>query len=192
VAAGRTAELDAVRVVPDGPPAADGAGERWFTGVLGAGFDAAVNERANRMRWPRGPRRYDLAVFAELYRLRPRSVVLTLDGQREEVEVTLVAVGNGPQYGGGFQICPDARPNDGLLDVCVVGPLSRAQLVRFKPLARTGEHVTLPMVRVLRGRQLRLEAPDVVAYADGERVGPLPLTLTCVPGALRVLLPAAP
>jgi diacylglycerol kinase (ATP) len=192
VAAGRYAEIDAGLAVPDAPPGAGAAGQpegRWWTGVLCAGFDSAVNERANQMRWPRGPRRYDLAVFAELSALRPRHLVLTADGRRQEHEVTLVAVGNGPQYGGGMRICPGAQLDDGLFDVTVVGPLSRAELVRLKPRLRTGRHVEHPSVQVIRARNVRLESPNVIAYADGERLAPLPVTLTCVPSALRVVLP---
>jgi diacylglycerol kinase (ATP) len=215
VAAGRSAELDAGLAVPDpagGDPAgspraagstppgggpgggpaggpAGGSGDRWWTGVLCAGFDSAVNERANQMRWPRGPRRYDLAVFAELSALRPRQLVLTIDGERQEHEITLVAVGNGPQYGGGMRICPDARMDDGLFDVTLVGPLGRTELVRLKPRLRTGRHVEHPSVRVIRAGSVRLESPDVIAYADGERLAPLPVTLTCVPSALRVVVP---
>lgn len=194
VAGGRTRVVDAGRVEPDGwaePAELVEAGGRWWAGVLCAGFDSAVNERANRMRWPTGPRRYDVAVFAELYRLRPRPAVLTLDGERLDAEITLVAVGNGPQYGGGFRICPDASLDDGLLDVCVVGPVSRAELVRLKPKVRVGGHVGHPAVRIFRAREVRLEAPELIAYADGERVGPLPVGLTCVPGALHVLVPGA-
>jgi diacylglycerol kinase (ATP) len=219
VAAGRSAEIDAGLALPDEPPgrsdlsaagalpdeppgrpdlsaageasapAPGGSGERWWTGVLCAGFDSAVNERANRMRWPRGPRRYDLAVFAELSALRPRRLVLTVDGDRQEHEVTLVAVGNGPQYGGGMRICPDARMDDGLFDVVVVGPLRRSELVRLKPLLRTGRHVRHPSVQVIRARRVRLESPDVVAYADGERLALLPVSLSCIPSALRVVVP---
>jgi diacylglycerol kinase (ATP) len=195
VAGGRSAELDAGLAVPDpagGPTtggATGGSADRWWTGVLCAGFDSAVNERANQMRWPRGPRRYDLAVFAELSALRPRRLVLTVDGERQEHEITLVAVGNGPQYGGGMRICPDARMDDGLFDVTIVGPLRRAELVRLKPRLRTGRHVEHPSVRVIRAGSVRLECPDVIAYADGERLAPLPLTLTCVPSALRVVVP---
>lgn len=185
VANRRTRLVDAGRV--DAGEAEPGG--RWWAGVLCAGFDSAVNERANRMRWPSGPRRYDVAVFAELYRLRPRPAVLTLDGERLVAEITLVAVGNGPQYGGGFRICPDARLDDGLLDVCVVGPVSRTELVRLKPKVRVGGHVGHRAVRIIRAREVRLEAPDLIAYADGERVGPLPVGLACVPGALRVCVP---
>ena len=196
IAAGRIADLDAGLVLPaaagaGGEPVGrfgDAVGERWFAGVLCAGFDSAVNERANRMRWPRGPRRYDLAVFGELSRLRPLPMSISVDGEQLETDVTLVAVANCARYGGGMRICPDARMDDGVFDVTVVGPLSRATLVRLKPLLRTGRHVEHPSVRVLRGKEVRLSSPGVVAYADGERVGPLPLTVACVPYALRAYL----
>jgi diacylglycerol kinase (ATP) len=191
VAAGRTRNVDVGLAVSD-DATETGPGETgkwWWTGVLGMGFDSAVNERANRMRWPSGPRRYDVAIFMELYRLRPRPASLVLDGTRLDTEITLVAVGNGPQYGGGFRICPDARMDDAQFDVCVVGPLTRRELVRLKPRTRVGRHVDHPAVQVLRAREVRLESPGVVAYADGERLAPLPLTLRCIPAALRVFVP---
>ncbi|HSV67334.1 MAG TPA: diacylglycerol kinase family protein [Mycobacteriales bacterium] len=166
-----------------------GTGETWWGTVLCAGFDARVNERANRMRWPRGPRRYDLAVLAELYRLRPRPATVTMDGERWQGDVTLVAIGNGARYGGGQYICPDARPDDGLLDVAIVRPLTRRQVVALKPKLSTGELRDHPAVIRRRVSEVRLEIAGLAAYADGERVGPLPVRVRCVPGALRVLVP---
>ena len=74
---------------------------------------------------PRGRRRYDLAIFAELLRLRPRRYRITLDGETRELDAVLVAVGNTASYGGGMRMCPAADPTDGLLDVVVAGPISR-------------------------------------------------------------------
>jgi diacylglycerol kinase (ATP) len=165
---------------------ADGS-ERWFGAVLAAGFDAIVNERANRMRWPRGPRRYDLAILAELAGLRPRAYALQLDGVDHRFQGTLVAVANCRSYGGGMRIAPDADPTDGLLDVVIAAPLGRATLVRLKPRLRRGTHVTDPRVTTFRARRVRLQAEGIIGYADGERIGPLPLDVTCVPGAIRLL-----
>jgi diacylglycerol kinase (ATP) len=162
-------------------------GSRWFGAVLAAGFDAIVNERANRMRWPRGPRRYDLAILLELARLRPRVYALEVDGTGEGFEGTLVAVGNCPSYGGGLRILPAADPADGLLDVLVAAPLGRAAVARLKPRLRHGTHVTDPRVRTFRCRRVVLRAEGIIGYADGERIGPLPLEVTCVPGAIRLL-----
>ena len=100
-------------------------GDRWWATVLCCGFDSAVTDRANRLRWPRGRRRYDVAILAELARLRPRELVLVLDGESQTLPVTLVAVGNTSWYGGGMKVCPGADPADGLFDVTVVGPLTR-------------------------------------------------------------------
>jgi len=160
---------------------------RWFGAVLAAGFDAIVNERANRMRWPRGRRRYDVAMLLETARLQPRVYALELDGVDHGFEGTLVAVGNCASYGGGLRIVPDADPADGLLDIVVAAPLGRAALARLKPRLRHGTHVTDPRVSTFRARQVRLHADGIIAYADGERLGPLPLEVTCVPGAVRLL-----
>ncbi|MDY7084658.1 MAG: YegS/Rv2252/BmrU family lipid kinase [Actinomycetota bacterium] len=160
---------------------------RWFGAVLAGGFDALVNERANLMRWPRGPRRYDLAILLELARLKPRQYQLELDGEDHSFEGMLVAVGNCASYGGGMRILPDADPADGLLDVVVAAPFGRAALARLKPRLRRGTHVTDPRVTVFRARHVRLRSDGIVAYADGERFGPLDLELTCAPGAVRLL-----
>jgi diacylglycerol kinase (ATP) len=160
---------------------------RWFGAVLAAGFDAMVNERANRMRWPRGPRRYDLAILLEMARLRPRFYALELDGADHSFEGTLVAVGNCASYGGGMRIVPAADPADGLLDVAIAAPLGRIALARLKPRLDRGTHVTDPRVTVFRARHVRLHADGIIGYADGERIGPLPLEVTCVPGAVRLL-----
>jgi diacylglycerol kinase (ATP) len=160
---------------------------RWFCAVLAAGFDALVNERANRMRRPRGPRRYDLAIVLELARLRARDYVVRVDGTEHRFAAEIVAVGNCASYGGGMRIVPDADPADGLLDVIFAAPLGRVDLSRLKPRLRRGTHVTDPRVTVLRGREVRVEAEGIIGYADGERLGALPLEISCVPGAVRLL-----
>lgn len=169
-------------------------GQCWWASVLCAGFDSAVNDRANQMRWPHGPRRYDLALLAELAQLRAIPVVLEIDGRPVELEATLVAVGNTSTYGGGIPICPQADPQDGMLDITVVGPITRRQLIRVTPTLRRGQHLSHPAVSTFRARSVALHSdaiPAVTAYADGEPIQALPVTATCHPGALRVLAPAA-
>ncbi len=180
--------IDAARHVPDGGRA--GAG--WFAGVLGAGFDAKVNERANGWRWPKGPRKYDLAIARELPVFRPLPYELVLDGRTITANAMLVAVGNGPSYGGGMQVCPDAELDDGLLDVMIVDKISKLEFLKVFPKVYTGAHKDHPAVTIHRARQVRLDTPGIVAYADGERYAPLPMTCEVVPGALRVLPDAPP
>jgi YegS/Rv2252/BmrU family lipid kinase len=174
--AGRARNIDAGRT-----------GDRWWATVLCCGFDSAVSDRANRLRWPRGRRRYDVAVLAELARLRPRELTLVLDGEAQTLPVTLVAVGNTSWYGGGMKICPGADPADGLFDVTVVGVVTRLELIRTKPLLTAGTHVRNAAVTVRRAARVELSSPGVTTYADGEPVAVLPAVAECVPGALRVV-----
>ncbi|WP_116451791.1 diacylglycerol/lipid kinase family protein [Blastococcus litoris] len=162
-------------------------GDRWWATVLCCGFDSAVSDRANRLRWPRGRRRYDVAVLAELARLRPRELTLVLDGESQTLPITLVAVGNTAWYGGGLKVCPGADPSDGLFDVTVVGASTRLELMRTKPRLTTGTHVDHPSVSVFRASRVELSSPGVTTYADGEPVAPLPAVAECVPGALHVV-----
>ena len=165
-------------------------GDRWFGTVLASGFDSRVNDRGNRMRLPAGRFRYDLAMVAELAAFRPFPYRITLDGgDVREVEATLVAVGNGPSYGGGMRICPGADLTDGLLDVTVVGDCGRATLLRVFPTVYRGAHVGHPKVTVFRAASVELAAEGVTGYADGEPAGPLPLTARCVRAAVRIVGP---
>ncbi|MEV6250836.1 diacylglycerol kinase [Streptomyces sp. NPDC051742] len=167
-----------------------GAPTRWYGTVLASGFDSRVNDRGNRMRVPAGRFKYDLAILAELARFRPVPYRLTFDdGRVLETDATLVAVGNGSSYGGGMRICADARTDDGLLDVTVVGDCDRRTLLKVFPRVYKGTHLSHPAVTTYRVRSLTLDAPDTTGYADGEPLGPLPLTVECVPRALRVLAP---
>ena len=162
---------------------------QWFGGVLSSGFDSMVNERANRMTWPPGRSRYNVAILAELRTFRPVPFVLELDGGRWETEAMLVAVGNGTSYGGGMQVCPGADMVDGLFDVTVLGPISKLEFVRVFPQVYSGRHVEHPAVTVRRARTVSLAARGVTAYADGERVAVLPVTCDVVPGAVQMLAP---
>ncbi len=159
----------------------------WFATVLCAGFDSAVNERANAMRWPAGPRRYDLAILAELAALRPQRLVVETEDDVLELDALLIAVGNTTSYGGGIPVCPDASAADGLFDLTVVRAAPRRTLLRMLPTLRTGRHVDHPAVRTFRARSARLSGPSWTAYADGERLSGVPLTTTCVPGALTAV-----
>ena len=166
------------------------AGDRWFGAVLASGFDSRVNDRGNRMRWPRGRSRYNLAMVAELAAFRPLDYRLRIDDTELRVPAMLVAVGNGRSYGGGMRICPQASMDDGLLDVTVVSAMSRTKLVRMFPSVYSGGHLRYPEVVTYRATEVELRADDVTAYADGECVGRLPITCTAMPGALDVLVPA--
>ena len=175
--------IDAVRHV-------DAHGDRhWYAGVLGAGFDSLVNERANTWPWPKGQMRYNLAILRELPLFHAIPYVITVDGVRHETRAMLVVVANGPSYGGGMQVAPDASFDDGLADVVILHEISTREFLRVFPKVFKGTHVHHPAVEILRGREVTLEARGIVAYADGERFAPLPLTVETVPAAVTVLTP---
>ena len=159
-------------------------GEKWFAGVLSAGFDAIVNERANQMRWPKGRQRYNLALIRELMALSPIEYEIELDNETIRTRAVLVAVANNTSIGGGMLVTPNAQIDDGLFDVLIVQPLSRTAFLRIFPRVFKGTHVSDPRVRIVRTRTARVRA-------DGERIGPLPVDLEVVPGALRVLVSTA-
>jgi diacylglycerol kinase (ATP) len=185
IGAGRTRAVDVARVDRAGHPPV------LFGTILAAGFDSRVNDRANRMRWPRGEARYTLALLAEFTRLHSERFRVTWTdaaGAQHVVEdrIVLTAVANGRTYGGGIPIAPDADLGDGLLDLVVVREVTRRRMLRFLPSAYRGTHGRIREVSMDRARAVRIEADGVTGYADGDAVGPLPLTVSVMPEALRV------
>jgi diacylglycerol kinase (ATP) len=178
VIGGRERQVDLARI-----------GSTYFVTVLAAGFDAIVNERANEMTWPKGQMRYNLATVAELRTLKPISYVLEIDGEQHRFDATMVAVGNGTSFGGGLRITEGALLDDGLLDVVIIKPMSRTMLLRTYPKLFKGTHVHHPGYQHHHAKTVTIAAPGITAYADGERIGPLPLTVEVAPLALRVLVP---
>ena len=165
------------------------AGEKWFGGVLGAGFDAIVNARAQRMTWPRGQMRYNLAILRELPVFRPIPYVVELDGHRVETHAMLVAVANTASFGGGMLVCPEADVADGLFDVMIVHELSVLAFLRVFPKVYSGTHTSHPAVEMHRAARVRLEASGIQSQADGESFAELPIDAEVVPGALHVVIP---
>ncbi len=176
VIAGATRDVDLLK-----------AKDELITTIVASGFDSLVNERANRMRWPKGQARYTVATFAELRTFKPLKYTVTIDGEVHETEAMLVAVGTCPSYGGGLRICEGASIEDGLLDVTIIKPVSRLTLLQMFPKLPKGTHIPHPAVVQLQGRTVRLEAVGVKAYADGEPLSALPVDIEIVPGALTVI-----
>lgn len=193
----RKAPKQAADIVLDGRPRRVDAGQvstadgrtQLFGSVLASGFDSLVSDRTNRMRWPHGRARYNIAMLAEFANLRPLPFRLTTaDGTVIERELLLVAVGNTSSYGGGMRICPDADPADGVFEVTVIDAASRRSVLRRTPSVYRGTHTRSAEVEVLRTTELRIESPGINAYADGEHLGALPVTVTVVPRAVSLLV----
>ena len=154
----------------------------WFGAVLSSGFDSVVNEKANSLKWPKGPSKYNLAIALELPRFKPSHFEINLDDRTLSTEAMLIAVGNGSSYGGGMRVCPNASLTDGLFDVMVLAPISKAEFIKVFPKVYSGNHVHHPEVSIYRSKKVKINS-SAIAYADGERVGALPISAECVPGA---------
>lgn len=185
--------LDAVGVSRPG-----GVVEHWYLAVLSCGLDAAVNARANTLRWPSGGGRYVRAVAAELGGFAPYGYRVTMDGEVWESDGTLVAVANTRLFGGGLRIAPDAAPDDGWLDVVFASGLPRRTLVPLFLRLYRGGHLRHPAVHVRRARSVLIEpspergAVPPLAFADGEPLLALPLQCDLHPRAVGVLAREAP
>jgi diacylglycerol kinase (ATP) len=168
--------------------------ERWFGSAGGIGFDAQVAEAMSTRRgWQAGRAGYLVTTLSELRRFDNRHVRLIVDGEVIERHVLLVAIANGAYYGGGMRIAPDARTDDGMLDICVVGDISRFTAIRQLPNLYRGTHVAHPAVSMHAGSVLTIESEEsgtaTRVHLDGEPFGTLPLTVSLVASALRIAAP---
>ncbi|MEU2786538.1 MULTISPECIES: YegS/Rv2252/BmrU family lipid kinase [Streptomyces] len=161
------------------------------TAVLGsvyAGVDALANRHANNSTLLRGAASYYAGGLRAVTTWRPARYRVTVDGHEHlHVGYTVVAANSG-YYGSGRRIAPDARVDDGLLDVVMIRQAPRRLFFALMNELKTGAHVRRPEVEILRGKEIRIAADRDVPYgADGEVDATLPVTVRVLPGALRVL-----
>jgi diacylglycerol kinase (ATP) len=185
IADGRTRQVDYGTIVT-----AEGT-EEAFLGVMSAGFDSEVNARANALKWPTGSSRYLVATIAELGIYKPVEFRIAVDDHEMRQEGMMLAVGNGSSYGGGMYVCPHAVVDDGQFDLTFLTKTSKATFLRTFPSVFKGTHIHHPSVRTMRGATLRIEADGQTAFADGERIGPLPVDVQIVPRGLRIFASVA-
>lgn len=174
--------LTRVTTTPAQPIDLGNVDSEWFAAILSTGFDSVVNERANALKWPKGPQRYNAAIALELPKFRPLEYEITTDTESFTTSAMLIAIGNGRSYGGGMYVCPQAQLNDGLFDVMILEPVSKIEFLKVFPKVYSGSHITHPKVKMFRTRKISLAA-NAVAYADGERIGPAPISAECVSAA---------
>jgi YegS/Rv2252/BmrU family lipid kinase len=167
--------------------------DRWFANSLGLGFEAQVTIESRNVTRFKGFAAYLWAVVKALRRLRCPELTIGVDGVPYDGPRLLVSIGNGPRVGGGFLLTPDAQPEDGLLDVCIVNALSRWQVLRTLPKAMSGTHLDHPAVLLTHARVLEIASPEGFPFhADGEVIDTnrRELRVEIVPAALRVRVPA--
>ena len=157
--------------------------------VVSTGYDALVNRRANALSMPLGSIAYAYAALAELAGFEPLRYRLVLDGVPRRQTAMLVGVANSGIFGGGMRIAPSYSITDGLLDVTIIHPVSRATLLRLLPAMFDGSFVRDPAVERVKVQRVEIDGDDLYGMADGEALGPVPLTCSAQADALTVYVP---
>ena len=166
-------------------------GGRSFIGIASLGFDSDANRIANEAPSRLGRLVYVYGALRALAAWQPARFDLRLDGEPLASTGYSVAACNSCCYGGGLRLAPDAALDDGQLDVVLIATHPKRSFLATLPKAFTGAHVAHPAVRVLRARELHVDADrPFIVYADGDPIGATPTTIRVVPRALRVLVPA--
>ena len=189
------APVAACAVLAQGEPRAvdmGTAGDHAFLGVATCGFDSEANRIANSARLIRGRFVYTYGGLRALATWRPASFVLRVDGEDHALYGYTVSVANAAMHGGGMLIAPEASVADGLFDVVMIADLPKRRFLRLLPTVFKGTHVQLDEVTILRGASVELSADrPFTIYADGDPLAVLPAVLKVIPGAVRVMAPAA-
>ena len=159
----------------------------WSLGSISAGFDAICAERANRLRWPKGPNSYVAALLLELPKFNPIRYRVVSDGAEREIEAMLCGVANVKNFGGGMMISPQSEITDGELEVFILHKVSRPKLLQIFPKVYTGKHLEHAEVEIFKAKQIRIENDGYPMTCDGEIIGPAPFSVQNHPSALTLL-----
>ncbi len=167
-------------------------GETLCIGYAGVGFDSEVTRFANEVKRLRGPLIYLYSVIHTLATFQPPGMRVEYDGGTFEGKAMFVVAANLPRFGGGMKIAPEARIDDGLLDLVIVREISKPTLLSVFPRVYTGRHVTHPAVILVRTARVTITLDrDMTIYGGGEPVRPapagVPITVEAVPRALAVI-----
>ena len=144
--------------------------DRWFGQIMSTGFDSVVNQRANSFTMIKGSIKYKIATLLELPKFEAINYSLTIDSQIINTRAMMVTIGNGRSYGGGMKVIPHADRCDGLLDVMIIKPVSKFELLKVFPKVFKGAHVSHPAIDFYRGAEIEINS-SALAYADGEYLG---------------------
>jgi YegS/Rv2252/BmrU family lipid kinase len=186
---GRTRTIDLGRVTYH----AWGGGEEqaWFANVASVGMSGAIARRANDTTKVFGGKvSYVWATFAVFAGWSNTEVAVTVDAEQRRARMHDVVVANGPYFGGGMKITPDADAGDGAFDVLLIGDLTKRDLLLTLPKTFRGRHLPHPKAELLRGTAVSVDAPEPLPLQlDGEQPGTTPARFELVPQALRVRVP---
>ena len=167
------------------------ANGHYFFSVAVIGFAAEINRKANTFTKLRVNALYSLLTIATIFTDQPQPFTVTYDGRKRRCYCWMIAVGNTWSSARGMALVPAARPDDGQLDACIINGMGKFELLLCVfPKVFRGRHLYNTGVDTIRGREMTIESDHPCdIYADGERIGPLPVTLKAIPRALSVFVP---
>jgi YegS/Rv2252/BmrU family lipid kinase len=161
-----------------------------FVGIASLGFDSDANRIANDAKLVRGNLVYLYAALRALAGWKHARFEVTVDGKRHEFTGYTVAIGNSKAYGGGMFLFPQAKLDDGRLEVLMCRAYSKLRWLRDIPTVFKGTHGENPYVTFASGQEVEVRAERrFVVYADGDPIGALPVTVTVAKQVLRVIVP---
>ena len=165
---------------------------RAYLGIASSGLDSDAGDLANatKLRAKLGQLVYVYATLRAVRAWRPAHWEVVLDGEPRSFTGYSVAVCNSGVFGGGMYLAPDARLDDGILDVVMIGDIPKRKYLGSLPKVFNGTHLLEPGVELVQAREVAFHADrPFTAYADGDPIGDLPLTVRVLPGSLRVVAP---
>jgi diacylglycerol kinase (ATP) len=166
---------------------------RYFGNGIGVGFDAAVGNEAIKVRWTRGIMAYLIGVIKTVFLYYdPAQVEIVLDDKEIIKQVSLmISVMNGKRMGGGFQMAPESKPDDGLFDLCIAETASKGRILQMIPYFLKGTQAELPEIQMKRAKKVSIKSLDRTfpAHADGEFIclSGSALTLELLPSELEII-----
>ena len=168
------------------------ANDRLYVNSIGIGLDAAVARTMNRALWLRGKFAYYYGVLANIFFYRNKHIRWNADDSGGENRAVLAAVMNGTTYGGNFRVAPEARCDDGLLDLVIGGNYGVLGRLAVLPKFKRGRHLNFKKVTFIQARSVTIESSDPLPIQiDGEQlpessVG-TEVKIEVIPGGLRVI-----
>jgi diacylglycerol kinase (ATP) len=162
----------------------------YYLCIAGSGFDSQVNDLANNTRLPiKGPAKYNYSVYKTLITFKSKRFFMDYNNNHREIFGMMITASNMNSYGGGMKITPDADPEDGLFDICIIKRMSKLHFVKVFPKVYEGKHTEDSKVEIFRTGYLKLDSEyRFSVFADGEYICKLPASFKVVPKKLNFIV----
>jgi len=162
----------------------------YYLCIAGSGFDSQVNDLANNTRLPvKGPAKYSYSVYKTLITFKSKKFFIDYDNSQREIFGMMITASNMPSYGGGMRITPDADPEDGLFDICIIKRMSKLHFIKVFPKVYEGKHIEDSNVEIFRTSYLKLDSEyRFSVFADGEYICKLPASFKVAPKKLNFIV----